>query len=152
MKELIKSECMLELAPPGCHRRNLAKNGIKIFKNNFLLILYGVDESFPMQFRDKLLPQAELTLNLLRQSNATPNVSAHAHLFGVFDYNMMPLAPVGCGVQIHKDADKRGSLSPRTVDGWYLGTSPDHYRPHIIHVKGTKANRVSETVSSSTRT
>ena len=25
MKELIKSKCMLELAPPGCHRRHLAK-------------------------------------------------------------------------------------------------------------------------------
>ena len=25
MKELIKSECKLELAPPGCHRRNQAK-------------------------------------------------------------------------------------------------------------------------------
>ena len=24
MKELIKLECMLKLAPPGCHRRNLA--------------------------------------------------------------------------------------------------------------------------------
>ena len=32
MKELIKSECMLELAPPGCHRRNLAEIGIKLFK------------------------------------------------------------------------------------------------------------------------
>ena len=146
MKELIKSECMLELAPPGCHRRNLAEIGIKLFKNHFLSILSGVDKSFPMHLWDKLLPQAELTLNLLRQSNATPSVSAHAHLFGNFHYNRMPLAPMGCAVQIHEDADKRGSWSPHTVDGWYLGTSPDHYRSHIIHVKGTKADRISETV------
>ena len=32
MKELIKSEGMLELAPPGCHRGNLADIGIKLFK------------------------------------------------------------------------------------------------------------------------
>ena len=146
MKELIKSECMLELAPPGCHRRNLAEIGIKLFKNHFLSIMSGVDKSFPTYLWDKLLPQAELTLNLLRQSNATPSVSAHAHLFGNFDYNRMPLAPMGCAVQIHEDADKRGSWSPHTVDGWYLGTSPDHYRSHIIHVKGTKADRISETV------
>ena len=146
MKELIKSECKLELAPPGCHRRNLAEWGIKLFKNHFLSIMSGVDEAFPTHLWDKLLPQAELTLNLLRQSNATPSVSAHAHLFGVFDYNRMPLAPMGCSVQIHEDANKRGSWSPHTVDGWYLGTSPDHYRSHIIHVKGTKADRVSETV------
>ena len=84
MKELIKSECKLELAPPGCHRRNLAEWGIKLFKNHFLSIMSGVDEAFPTHLWDKLLPQAELTLNLLRQSNATPSVSAHAHLFGVF--------------------------------------------------------------------
>ena len=43
MRELIQSECMLELAPPGCHSRNLAEIGIKLFKNYFLLILSGVD-------------------------------------------------------------------------------------------------------------
>ena len=32
------------------------------------------------------------------------------------------------------------------MDGWYLGTSPHHYRSDIINVKGTKADRVSETV------
>ena len=42
--------------------------------------------------------------------------------------------------------DKRGSWSPHTVDGWYLGTSPDHYQSHIIYVKGTKADRIPETV------
>ena len=146
MKELIKSECKLELAPPGCHRRNLAKWGIKLFKNHFLSIMSGVDEAFPTHRWDKLIPQAELTLNLLRQSNATPSVSAHAHLFGVFDYNSMPLAPMGCGVKIHTDAGKRGSWSPHTVDGWHLGTSPDHYMSHITHAKRTKATIVSETV------
>ena len=92
MKELIKSECMSELAIPGCQRRNLAEIGIKLFKNHFLSILSGVDKSFPTHLWDKLLPQAELTLSLLRQSNATPSVSVHAHLFGNFDYNRMPLA------------------------------------------------------------
>ena len=32
MKEVIKKECELELVPPGCHRRNIAEIGIKIFK------------------------------------------------------------------------------------------------------------------------
>ena len=121
MKEVIKQECELELVPPGCHRRNIAEIGIKIFKNHLISILEGVDSSFPMSLWDKLLPQAELTINLLRQSNSTPNVSAHAHLFGVFDFNKMPLAPLGCAIQIHEDPDKRASLAPHTIDSWYLG-------------------------------
>ncbi len=42
----------------------------------------------------------EITLNLIWQSNATPTVSAYAHLSGPFDYNKLPLAPMGCEAQI----------------------------------------------------
>jgi hypothetical protein len=35
---------------------------------------------------------------LLHQSNATPTMPADAHLNGPFDYNKMPLAPMGCKV------------------------------------------------------
>ena len=119
MKELIKQECKLELVPPYCHRRNIAEAAIKNFKNHFISILAGVDPSFPLKLWDKLLPQAELTLNLLRQSNSTPTVSAHAHLFGNFDFNRMPLAPLGCGVQIHEDTNKRKTWAPHSVDGYY---------------------------------
>eukprot|EP00804_Cyclotella_cryptica_P014189 CCRYP_005610-RA/>CCRYP_005610-RA protein AED:0.40 eAED:0.40 QI:0/0/0/1/0/0/3/0/300 len=60
----------------GCHRRNAAEVAIHNFKSHFLSILAGVADDFPMKLWDKLLPQAEITINLLRQSNATPTVSA----------------------------------------------------------------------------
>jgi hypothetical protein len=46
------------------------------------------------------------TLNLLRQSSAWPKVSANAHLSKPFNYNKMPLAPMGCKLQVHKKEDK----------------------------------------------
>ena len=109
MKTIIRDEYKmeLELAPPGCHRRNAAEVGIRDFKAHFLSILTGTAEDFPRQLWDRLLPQAEVTINLLRQSNATPSVSAYAHLSGPFDYNKMPLAPMGYAAQIHKKTDKR---------------------------------------------
>ena len=64
-----------ELVPPSCHQRNAAEVAIRNFKAHFLIILAGVDDDFPMQLWDKLLPQAEITINLLRQSNATPTIS-----------------------------------------------------------------------------
>ena len=95
MKNLIRDEfkMQLELVPPGCHRRNAAEVAIRNFKAHFLSVLAGVATDFPMQLWDRLLPQTEITLNMLRQSNATPTVSAYAHLSGPFDYNKMPLAP-----------------------------------------------------------
>ena len=148
MKNMIRDDyhMTLELIPPGCHRRNAAEVAIRNFKAHFLSILAGTDPNFPIQLWDRLLPQAEITLNLLRQSNANPKLSAYAYLNGPFDFNKMPLAPMGCQVQIHEKADSRGSWAYHSVDGWYLFTSPEHYRTHNCHVKETKGKRLSDTV------
>ena len=77
----------MELVPPGCHCRNAAEVAIQNFKSHFLSVLAGVANNFPMQLWDRLLPQTEITLKLLRQSNAMPKVSAYAHRSGPFNYN-----------------------------------------------------------------
>ena len=145
-KRLIKESCNMELVPPDVHRRNRAEVAIKTFKNHFISILSGVDKSFPLNLWDKLLPQAEMTVNMLRQANIAPNCSAYQYLFGPHDYNKMPLAPMGCAVLVHEKPGKRGSWDPHAVDGWYVGTSPEHYRCHKVWIKKTGAERVSDTV------
>ena len=64
----------LELVPPGCHHRNAAEVAILNFKAHFLSVLAGAADNFPPSLWDELLPQTEITLNLLRQSNATPKI------------------------------------------------------------------------------
>ena len=119
---------------------------IQNFKAHFLSILAGTADNFPMQLWDRLLPQADITVNLLRQSNATPTVSAYAHLSGPFHYNKMPLAPMGCAAQIHKKTEKLGTWAYHSVNSWYLGTSPEHYRTHQCYVKSTRSERLTDTV------
>ena len=137
----------MELVPPGCHRRNGAEVAIRNFKARFWSALAGAAEDFPPSLWDRLLPQTEISLNLLQQSNATPTVSAYAHLCGLFDYNKMPLAPMGCTVQVHEKTDKRGTSVYHSVDGWYLSTPPKHYCMHRCHIQATKSERVSDTVN-----
>ncbi len=115
-------------------------------KSHFLSVLAGVADDFPQHLWDRLLPQTEITLNLILQSNAMPTVSAYGHLSGPFDYNKMPLAPMGCEAQIHKKTDKRGTWAYHSVDGWYLFTSPEHYCTHTCYVKATKSKCHSNTV------
>eukprot|EP00804_Cyclotella_cryptica_P024508 CCRYP_014628-RA/>CCRYP_014628-RA protein AED:0.32 eAED:0.32 QI:0/0/0/1/1/1/2/0/458 len=125
MKTLITDTYKMtyELVPPGCHRRYAAEVAIRNSKSHFLSILAGVAEDFPIKLWDKLLPQAEITINLLRQCNSTPMVSAYAHLNGPFDYNKMPLAPMGCKVQTHEKSTLavHGIFTPSMV-----GTSVHH--------------------------
>ena len=135
----------MELVPPGCHRRNAAEVAIRNFKAHFLSVLAGTAEGFPPSLWDRLLPQTEITLNLLCQSNATPNISAYVHLCGPFDYNKMPLAPMVCAVQVHEKTDKRGTWAYHLVNGWYLATLPEHYRTHLCHIKSTKSERFTDT-------
>jgi hypothetical protein len=145
-KREIQKNCAIQLVPPDNHRRNLAERAIQTFKNHFKSVLAGVDDTFPMRLWDRLLPQTILTLNLLRQSNAAPTISAWQYVHGHFDYNKMPLAPMGCAVQIHQGSERRASWAANAIDGWYLQTSPEHYRCHVIYVKQTKSERVSDTV------
>ncbi len=106
LKVEIRKNCTIQLIPPDNHRRNLAERAIQTFKCHFKAILAGVDENFQMRLWDKLLPQTVLTLNLLRQSNVAPTVSAYQYVHGNFDYNKMPLASLGCAVQLFESRDQ----------------------------------------------
>ncbi len=69
-------QAKFQLVPPDMHRRNRAERAIRTFKDHFLAILASVDPLFPPYLWDLLLPQAKLTLNLLRQSALKPQISA----------------------------------------------------------------------------
>ena len=102
----------------------------------------GCDETFSMREWHRLLPQMELTLNLLRQSNVRPNISAQAYVQGVIhDYNRMPLAPLGCSTQCFVGPENRASFGEHSIDSWYIGTSDEHYRCYKVFAKATKMER-----------
>jgi hypothetical protein len=66
----------MELVPPRCHQLNAAEVAICNVKAHFLSVLTGVSDNFPPSLWDWLLPQTKIIINLIQQSNATPNVSA----------------------------------------------------------------------------
>jgi len=69
---LFKIDIKYQLAPPYIHRRNAAKRAIQTFKHHFLAGLASCNKNFPMREWDRLTYQAQLTLNLLRNSRITP--------------------------------------------------------------------------------
>ena len=146
-KNAIRSNgCRVELAPADMHRRNAAERAIQTWKGHFISVLAGVANDFPITEWDQLIPQSVLTLNLLRPANVAPNVSAYAYHHGQFDYGRMPLAPMGCAVQFHIKPTRRRTWGEHASDGWYLRTSNEHYRAHVVFVKATRRTRVSDTV------
>jgi len=135
-----------ELVPPTNHRRLIAERAIQTAKGHVIANLLGCDDSFPAREWHRLLPQMELTLNLLRPANVRPSVSAYMYIYGNHDYNKTPLAPLGCKTQCFVGPDNRTSFGEHSIDSWYIGTSLEHYRSHRVFVKETSAERVTDTV------
>ena len=117
-----------QLTPAGSHRRNVAERAIHTWKNHFISILCSIDAEFPLKLWDRLLPQAQITPNLLHGSRVNPRLSAQAQLHCTFDFNRTPLGPPGTRVFIHELPNKRGTWSPHAVLGFYTGPASDHYR------------------------
>ena len=99
---LKKNSKTYELTPPNMHRRNTAERAIRTFKNHCMAGFASCDPDLPLSEWERLLVQAEITLNLLRTSRVNTTLSAYTYLFGNYDFNKTPLAPPGTKVLIHK--------------------------------------------------
>jgi hypothetical protein len=127
------------------------RTGNTYHQESLQINLSRINDTFPMRLWDRLLPQTIQTLNLLRQSNAVPMILAWQYVHRNFDYNKMPLAPMGCVVQIYQSSEIQTSWGANAIDRLYFQMSPEHYQCHVIYVKQTKSERVSDTVFFNTK-
>ena len=142
-----KANVTYQLVPPKSHRANAAERGIQTIKNHFKAGLASVDPDFPIKEWDRLLPQANLTLNLLRAARTNPKLSAHAYIEGNFDYNKTPLAPPGTRVIAHDHPSTRATWAPNGEEGWTIGPSTEHYRCIRCYFPRTRSERNVKTVT-----
>jgi hypothetical protein len=139
---LHSSDIDFQLAPPGIHRRNAAERAIRTFKNHFI-----ADPDFPLHLWCRLLPQAIMTLNLLRSSRINPKLSAWAQVHGQFDFNRTPIAPPGIRVVVHDKPSNRKSWAAHGVEGWYVGPAMDSYRCYRVYIPSTNSERITDTLA-----
>jgi hypothetical protein len=99
-----------------------------------------------MHLWDILLPQAVITLNMLRTSRINPKLSAATQIYDQFDFNRAPMAPPGTIIIAHETPNRRRTWAPHGQDGWYIGPTIEHYRCYTLYVTKTRGERVVETV------
>jgi hypothetical protein len=126
-----------QLAPPHCHITNAAERAIRTLKDNFKADLTTVDPDLPAHLWDRLLPQAEITLNLLRASRLHPKLSAAAHYHGLIDYNKTAFGPPGCKIIAHKQTSQRLTWAAHGQPLWSLGPAMHHYRCQNVYITAT---------------
>jgi hypothetical protein len=116
-KAFKKYDVRFQLVPPHSHQRKSAERAIQTWKKHFGSGLAICDPEFPITKWDLLMPQADITLNLLRSSRRQPKLSAYACVKGNFDFNQRHLAPPGTRVIVHVMPDQRQSMAPHGIDG-----------------------------------
>lgn len=146
-KFLIQEQVPYQLVPPNVHRRNAAEKAIRTFKNHFIAGLCSVDPAFPLHLWDLLLPQALITLNLMRTSRLDTNISAYQQIYGHFDFKATPLGPPGCKILCHDKAHIRGTWAPHATEGWYVGPALETYRAFKVYIPTTGAQRITDTIA-----
>jgi hypothetical protein len=99
-----------------------------------------------MHLWDRLLSQAEITLNLLRTSCLHPQLSATAHYHGLVNYNKTDFATQGCKIIEHENQGKRRTWAPHGQHGYSLGPAMHHYRSQNIYISTTASERIMDTL------
>jgi hypothetical protein len=99
-----------------------------------------------MHLWDRILPQAVITLNMLRTSRINPKLLAATHIFVQHDYNGAPMAPPGTRIIAHETPGRRKTRAPHGQDGWYIGPALEHYRCYTVDISKTRSSRIVETV------
>jgi hypothetical protein len=143
---LTANDVEYQFVPPHCHRRNVAERSILTFKEHFVTGISSVDPTFPLHLWDRLLPQAEITLNLLRTSRLHQQLSAAAHFHGLVDYNKTAFAPPGCKIIAHEKPGKRRTWAPHGQHGYSLGPAMHHYRCQNVYISSTASERIEDTL------
>ena len=116
-----------------------------MFKNHFISGLATCDPDFPLNEWDRLIFQAELIINLLRNSRIDPALLAWAYLFGNHNFNQSPLVPPGTKVVLHSKSSQRKSWAFHGEQEWYTGPASSHYRCAKYYIPETYRESITDT-------
>ena len=133
----------IKLVEPHNHRVNAAKQAIQTFNNHLIAGLSTCNASFPSLLWNKILPQSQDSLNMLRTSQVPPKLSEYSVLEGIHDFNRHPWTPPGTRSTIFNPPETRTSFGPRAIDVWYIGPTPQHYRCYNFFLPSTGGIRTS---------
>jgi hypothetical protein len=106
----------------------------------------SVEPTFLLHLWERLLPQAEITLNLLRTSRLHPQLSAAAHFHGLVDYNKTAFSPPGCKIIAHEKPGKRRTWETHGQHGYSLGPAMHHCRCQNVYILATASERIVDTL------
>ena len=97
-----------QLVAPYRHCKQ-AERAIRTCKEHFKTCIALVDPNFPLSEWNRLIPQTNITLNLLQNARVNPKLSAYSYMYGDFNFRATPMAPPGTKIIAHVAPSARGT-------------------------------------------
>ena len=145
--ETSNKERLINLATPENKRANHAERAMDIVKPHIVSTIAGCDIDFPIKAWNLLLPQIEITLNLLRTSTVDSTLSCYGTMYGRYDFDKCPMAPAGVKVMYYKHPHLRQTWGHKSLLGFVVGPALEHHRCFTIVDYFTGMPRVTDTLS-----
>jgi hypothetical protein len=121
--------------PPQTHRFNPAERAVRTSKNHLISVFSFTHPDFPDDLWDRLLPYAEITLNVMRSWRPDPSLSAWSGLHRLsYDFSAHPVH--------HCD-----TWAPHGDHAFTLGPALTHYRCQRVYVVSYRSERITLTLT-----
>lgn len=143
---ICKNYIHLQFTPPHQHCQNAAERAVCTWKNHFLSGLASLPPNFPMAYWCRLIPQCNITLNLMRACRQNPLLSVHTALHGEFHFDATPMAPPGTETLAQVKPGVREAWGFHSMEAWYVGPAPMHYQCYTVIAKKSGAEHITDTV------
>jgi hypothetical protein len=97
-----------QYVPPASHRRNKAERAMRTMKNHLIATFASANPECPLYLWDEALPQANITINLLRPWSDDVTISAYEGMYKCkYDFMARPIAPFGTKVLVYVSPEER---------------------------------------------
>jgi len=138
---------IVQKVPPNVHRGNRSEKEVGTVKNHLIAMINTAHPDYPLRGWEHIVPQAEITLNLLRQSGISYFLSAYQQLHGAYDFVKHPMAPAGTKVIVFDPEGTRGTWANKGTDAFYVGPASEHVGCYTVYIPETRSTRITETLS-----
>ena len=128
------------------HRSNAADKGVQTYKNHLTAVIAILPDDFPIAFWDRLIPQGDWSLNVMRPCRLNPKLSAFEALEGSFHFTSTPFAPPGTKVLAHEKPGRCASWGFHANKGRYIGPALNHHQCYRYITQSTGAEQITDTI------
>ena len=123
--------------PPHSQRQNSAECSIQTWKHHLIAGLTPCHPNFPSAKWDHFMPQSNIAINILISSRRQLKLSANTSIYRKFDFNRIPLDPLGTKVVIHDTVNQHNSWSTHGIEFFYVVPAIEQYRCHKLYITST---------------